>query len=85
LAAPGNASRSAALSVGHFAKEHCMSSTTDKLKGTANQAIGKIKKGVGEATDDPALKGEGTLQEAKGDLQKAVGNAKSAIKKVTGL
>jgi len=85
LAAPGNASRSAALSVGHFAKEHRMSSTTDKLKGTANQAIGKIKKGVGEATDDPALKGEGTLQEAKGDLQKAVGNAKSAIKKVTGL
>lgn len=62
-----------------------MSSTTDKLKGTANQAIGKIKKGVGEATDDPALKGEGTLQEAKGDLQKAVGNAKSTIKKVTGL
>ena len=62
-----------------------MSSTTDKLKGTANQAIGKIKKGVGEATDDPALKGEGALQEAKGDLQKAVGNAKSVIKKVTGL
>jgi uncharacterized protein YjbJ (UPF0337 family) len=85
VAALGNASRSAALSVGHFAKEHRMSSTTDKLKGTANQAIGKIKKGVGEATDDPALKGEGVLQEAKGDLQKAVGNAKSVIKKVAGL
>jgi uncharacterized protein YjbJ (UPF0337 family) len=48
-----------------------MSSTADKLKGTANQAAGKIKKGVGEATDDPALKGEGNAQEAKGDLQKA--------------
>lgn len=62
-----------------------MSSNTDKLKGTANQAIGKVKKGVGEATDDPELKGEGILQEAKGNLQKAVGNAKSAIKKVAGL
>ena len=62
-----------------------MSSTTDKIKGTANQAAGKIKKGVGEATDDPALKGEGQAQEAKGDLQKAVGNAKSAIKKVVDL
>ena len=46
-----------------------MSSTTDKLKGTANQAIGKVKQGVGEATDDPALKSEGHLQEAKGDVQ----------------
>ena len=36
-----------------------MSSTTDKLKGTANQVAGKVKQGVGEATDDPALKGEG--------------------------
>jgi uncharacterized protein YjbJ (UPF0337 family) len=62
-----------------------MSSTTDKLKGTANQAIGKIKKGVGEATDDPALKGEGIVQETKGDLQKAVGKAKSAIKKAADL
>ena len=62
-----------------------MSSTTDKIKGTANQAVGKIKKGVGEATDDPALKGEGQVQEAKGDLQKAVGNAKSTIKKIADL
>jgi uncharacterized protein YjbJ (UPF0337 family) len=62
-----------------------MSSTTDKMKGTANQALGKIKKGVGEATDDPVLKREGLMQEAKGDLQKAVGNAKSAIKKAADL
>ena len=41
--------------------------------------------GIGEATDDPSLKGEGKVQEAKGDLQKAVGNAKSAIKKAADL
>jgi uncharacterized protein YjbJ (UPF0337 family) len=62
-----------------------MSSATDKVKGTANQAVGKIKKGVGEATNDPVLKGEGEMQEAKGDLQKAVGNAKTAIKKAADL
>ena len=58
-----------------------MSSTTDKLKGAANQVAGKVKQGVGEATDDPALKGEGRVQEAKGDLQKAVGKGKDAIKR----
>lgn len=62
-----------------------MSSTTDKIKGAANQAVGKVKQGVGEATNDPALKGEGRLQEAKGDAQKAVGNVKDAIKKAADL
>ena len=62
-----------------------MGSASDKVKGTANQAIGKVKHGVGEATDDPALKGKGKLQEAKGDLQKAVGKAKDAVKKAADL
>ena len=62
-----------------------MGSTSDKVKGTANHAIGKVKQGVGEATDDPALKGEGKLQEAKGDLQKVVGKAKDAVKKAADL
>ena len=44
-----------------------------------------MKQGVGEATDDPALKGEGKVQEAKGDLQKAVGKGKDAIKKAADL
>ena len=39
-----------------------MRSTTDKIKGTANKIAGKIKQGVGEATDDHELKGEGKLQ-----------------------
>jgi uncharacterized protein YjbJ (UPF0337 family) len=62
-----------------------MSSNTDKLKGAANQAIGKVKQGVGEATDDPELKGEGKIQEAKGDVQKGVGKVKDAIKKAADL
>jgi uncharacterized protein YjbJ (UPF0337 family) len=62
-----------------------MSSTNDKIKGVANQAAGKVKQGVGEATNDRALKGEGKAQEAKGKIQKAVGDAKSAIKKAADL
>jgi uncharacterized protein YjbJ (UPF0337 family) len=51
-------------------------STTDKIKGTANDAMGKAKQGVGEASGSDRLQGEGALQEAKGKGQKAVGDAK---------
>jgi uncharacterized protein YjbJ (UPF0337 family) len=79
---PGNVFDHAIVGLAHpQTKEEAMSSTTDKLKGAANQVAGKVKQGVGEATDDPALKGEGKVQEAKGDLQKAVGKGKDAIKK----
>ena len=57
-----------------------MGSTTDKIKGAANEAIGKAKKGLGEATGSDKLKGEGAIQEAKGHGQKAVGHAKDAAK-----
>ena len=40
-----------------------MGSTTDKIKGTANEAIGKAKQGLGEATGNERLEGEGVLQE----------------------
>jgi uncharacterized protein YjbJ (UPF0337 family) len=62
-------------------KEALMSSTTDKIKGTANDAAGAVKKGVGRATDDKELQAEGTAQQVKGKAQKAVGEAKDAIKK----
>ena len=57
-----------------------MGSTTDKIKGTANEAIGKAKQGIGEAVGSERLQGEGALQEAKGHAQKAVGDAKEATK-----
>ncbi|HYJ86622.1 MAG TPA: CsbD family protein [Pyrinomonadaceae bacterium] len=57
-----------------------MSSTTDKVKGVANEAIGKAKAGIGNATGDTKLQGEGKAQEIKGDIQKTVGNAKDAVK-----
>ncbi len=57
-----------------------MGSTTDKIKGTANEAIGKAKQSLGDATDNERLEGEGVIQEMKGKGQKAVGDAKEAAK-----
>ena len=57
-----------------------MGATTDKIKGTANEAIGKAKQGIGEATGSEQLQGEGVIQELKGKGQKAVGGAKEATK-----
>lgn len=57
-----------------------MSSTTDKIKGLANEAVGNIKQGVGSATGNEKLQAEGKAQELKGDAQKTVGDAKDGIK-----
>ncbi len=57
-----------------------MGSTTDKVKGTANEAIGKAKQGIGEAVGSDRLHGEGMVQEIKDKGQKAVGDAKGATK-----
>ena len=57
-----------------------MGSTTDKIKGYANKAAGKVKQGVGTAVGNDRLRAEGAAQEAKGDVQKTVSKAKDAIK-----
>ena len=57
-----------------------MGATTDKVKGAANEAIGKAKQGVGEATGSDRLKGEGAVQEVKGTVQQALDDPKEAAK-----
>ena len=47
-----------------------MGSTTDKIKGYANEAAGKAKQGVGKVTGNDKMRAEGAAQEAKGDAQK---------------
>lgn len=59
-----------------------MSSTTDKIKGLANEAIGNVKQGIGKATDNDRLRAEGKGQEIRGEAQQAVGKAKDAVKDV---
>ncbi|MBR0693891.1 CsbD family protein [Bradyrhizobium lablabi] len=57
-----------------------MGSTTDKIKGTANEAMGKAKQKIGEATGSEEMQGEGAIQETKGKGQKALGDAKEVAK-----
>ena len=57
-----------------------MGATTDKIKGATNEAIGKAKQGIGEATGSDKLQGEGAVQEIKGKGQQALGDAKEATK-----
>lgn len=57
-----------------------MGSTTDKIKGHTNEAIGNVKQAVGKAVGSEKLQVEGGVQELKGEGQVAVGKAKEAIK-----
>lgn len=57
-----------------------MSSTGDKIKGMANEAVGNVKQAVGKATDNDKLRAEGKAQELKGEAQQTVGKAKDAVK-----
>jgi uncharacterized protein YjbJ (UPF0337 family) len=60
-------------------QEHTMDK--DRVKGTANQAKGKIKEVAGKATGDAKLQTEGVADQVKGKVQSAVGGAKDALKK----
>lgn len=57
-----------------------MSSTTDKIKGVANQVGGKVKEGIGKAIGNEQMQAEGLGQQAKGKVQQKMGEAKDAVK-----
>jgi uncharacterized protein YjbJ (UPF0337 family) len=57
-----------------------MSSTTDKIKGMANEAAGSVKQSIGKVTGNTKLQAEGAGQEVKGKTQKAVGDAKQGAR-----
>jgi uncharacterized protein YjbJ (UPF0337 family) len=57
-----------------------MSSSTDKAKGYANEAAGKVKQGVGKAVGSDKLEAKGDAQELKGNVQVGVGKVKDAAK-----
>lgn len=59
-----------------------MTSTTDKIKGAANAAMGNGKQAAGKAVGNDRLRAQGMMQERKGEAQQAVGKAKDAVKKV---
>jgi len=57
-----------------------MSSTTDKIKGLTNEAVGNAKQAVGKATGNDRLRAEGIVQETKGEAQQAKAKVKESLK-----
>ncbi|USX54378.1 CsbD family protein [Lentzea sp. HUAS12] len=52
----------------------------DKLEAKGDELKGKVKEGVGNATDDPGLRTEGQADQSKGHLKEAVEKVKDAFK-----
>lgn len=52
----------------------------EHVTGKVDELKGKAKQGVGKATDDPGLQGEGMVDEVKGKVKQAYGDVKDAIK-----
>ena len=55
-------------------------STKDKISNKTEEITGKIKEGVGDATDDEALENQGRKDQAKGNLKQAGEKVKDAFK-----
>ena len=55
--------------------------TEDKAAHKATEVKGKVKEGVGQATDDHELEAEGQTDQAKGNLKQAGDKVKDAFKK----
>ena len=55
--------------------------TEDKAAHKATEVKGKVKEGVGQATDDQELEAEGQTDQAKGNLKQAGDKVKDAFKK----
>lgn len=56
-------------------------STERKIDAAADNVKGKVKEGVGSATDDKSLEAEGKGDQAKGKIKQAVEDVKDAFKK----
>lgn len=56
------------------------SSTTDKIKGNANEVKGTVKEKAGKAVGNPNMQDKGTTEKVGGKIQSKVGD----IKKVFG-
>ena len=58
-----------------------MGSKTDKIKGLANQAAGKVRQGVAKITGSKETQAKGAAQELKGKAQQTMGKTQSAAEK----
>ena len=56
-------------------------SGADKIKNAAEEAAGKAKEAVGDATNNEKLQAEGKSDQTKANLKQAGENVKDAFKK----
>ena len=60
----------------------------DRAEGKVDEVVGRMKAGVGEATDNQQLREEGKGQEGEGQIKQGIANVKDkvddVVKKVTG-
>jgi uncharacterized protein YjbJ (UPF0337 family) len=56
----------------------------DRIKGSAEQAKGKVKEVAGKVTGDSKLKTEGQADQVKGKIRNAVGGLKDAVREKSG-
>ena len=52
----------------------------EHVTGKADEVKGKVKQGVGRATNDGGLEAEGVVDEVKGKVKQAFGDVKKAVK-----
>jgi len=52
----------------------------DRIKGSAQQAKGKIKEVAGKVSGDKKLEGEGKADKTAGKIRNAVGGMKDALR-----
>lgn len=52
----------------------------DRIKGSAEQAKGKVKEVAGKLTGDAKLEAEGKADKAKGKVRNAVGGLKDTLR-----
>ena len=57
------------------------SSTHDKVKGTAKEAVGKVKEEAGKAIGNPDLRDRGTAEKVDGKVQRKMGDVKKVFGK----
>ena len=55
--------------------------TDDKIDAKSDELKGKVKEGVGDATDDQGLQTEGKVDQAKGHLKESAEKVKDAFRK----
>lgn len=52
----------------------------DKIRNAAQDAAGKVKEGVGKATDNERLEAEGRADQVAADVKQAGENVKDALR-----